>query len=333
MHKMIFAFLLFWAFPLWAAPPTYVSLKAGFAKFVKVAQESNDFETQLAAWQQNVEAQAPDIYAGLFHTGAPGSEQSWRARAQKWFPFLLEHSDAILAQFDKFDREGWPTVKALAARYPEVDFSDVRVMAIPSLVNFNGKVMPVNGHLAAVFGMDFLEVVKENPTLIPGADLFEDTAVLVAHEFTHALHMKVSQFGTDATSLSLLEPIWVEGMAEVHSQMLVAGTDLTTVLMERNLAKRCNSTQVQAWAADFLKDQLSAGTDEQMELVYRKWFLLSDWASLGVARAGYCLGYHVVLNSLRDHSFNELLHMDRLSALGLTQQALANMSQIKTGVF
>ena len=201
------------------------------------------------------------------------------------------------------------------------------MIAMPALMKFNGQVMSVQGHSVVGFGMDMLELIAENPTLIPGADLLNQTSVMVAHEFTHALHPKLSDFGTPGNiSDYLLESVWEEGLAEVHSQMLVPGTDLDHVFMERNLAALCTSPNVSNWAQQFLVD---AQATEQAQIVvnYTKWFLLAGWQTLGVGRAGYCLGYNVILSNLRIHSLSEILAMNRDEALQRTRTALQEFSQ------
>lgn len=249
-----------------------------------------------------------------------------RERAVKWFPFLFEHSGKILAQFDKFDQVGWPMVQRLADSYPDVDFGDVRVVVVPSLMSFNGRVDEVNGHSVAMFGVDFLELVDQNPKLIEGADLINDMAILVSHEFTHVLHDKVTDFDeSSGNSNVLFVPLWKEGMAQMHSQMLAPGTDLTTVLMERNLAGQCRSDQVASWAVQFLQDS-KVTSENELNSNYSKWFLMNSKV-LGVSRAGYCLGYHTVLAAMRDHSFNELLRMKATDAYVIIKRALEEIAK------
>lgn len=325
MLRCVAVVLFFWALPGFAAPPVYINLKSQFRKFVRDAQGA-DLETQIKFWQSDVESALPDVYGMLLaEVNGKTPDQVRHERGAKWFPFMLSHTDAILAQFDTFEKAGWPMAQRLADRYPDVDFSNMRVIAMPSFMMFNGQVAPVNGQPVAMFGMDFLELVAQDSKLIDGADLINDTSVLVAHEFTHALHAKVSEFGgSDDTRDSFFAPLWKEGLAQMHSQMLVPGTDLTTILMEHNLADRCTSAQVGPWATDFLKDS-HATTNEELEANYGKWFLMNDWKILGVPRAGYCLSYHTILEAMREHSFNELLTMKRADAYALIKKTLDAM--------
>jgi len=316
---------MLWTFPAVAAPPVYVNLKTQFQKFVAHAKDA-DLESQIKFWQEDIESALPDVYAKIFESSNKTPDQIRHERGAKWFPFMLANADAVLRQFDVFENTGWPMAQKLAERYPDVNFSDVRIIALPSLVMFNGRVDEVNGSPVAMFGMDFLEVVAQNPKLIEGADLIDNTAVLVAHEFTHALHAKLSEFGgPDNSRDSFFAPLWKEGLAQMHSQMLVSGTDLDTVLMERNLADRCLSAQVVSWAKEFLKDSESPN-EAELEAKYGKWFLMNDWRALGVARAGYCLGYHTVLEAMREHSFNELIVMNHADAYALIKKTLKSMS-------
>ena len=328
MIRIFFISLLVYTSSAFASPPVYVNLQEQFKLFIEKGQNA-DFETQLSLWKTEIETSIPDIYEDLLsHSSGKTTEEYRRERAAKWFPFIFANSDKILSQFEKFDLEGWPKIAKLVANYPQVDFSDVNVVAMPSLMMFNGQVRTVNGHLVAIFGMDFLQLVDKNPKLIEGVDLINNTAVLVTHEFTHVFHSKVSEFGdSHDASTAFLDPLWKEGLAQMHSQMLVPGTDVATVLMEKNLSVSCNSSHVTSWALDYLND--SKVTDEaEIESNYSKWFLMNDWKDLGVPRAGYCLGYYVILNAMQEHSFDELLLMKRKDAHVIIKKILMDIAAI-----
>ncbi len=309
-----------------ASAPVFVNLKQEFKSFVDQAQ-NKDFETQLQIWQSEVESALPQVYSELFSQNPDKTlEQNRREKAAQWFPFIFAHAEKILAQFDAFEKNGWPMAQRLASNYPNVDFSDVKVIAMPSLMSFNGQVRDRNGKIVALFGMDFLQLVEENPKLIEGVDLVNNTSVLVAHEFTHALFRKISDSKADDPSLGLWNALWSEGLAQMHSQMLVPGTDLTTVLMERNLAAQCKAPQVSGvWAAMFLQDAKDT-SDAGLAAGNAKWFLMRGWQNLGVPRAGYCLGYHVVLHAMRNHSLTELINMKPVEAFALAKKALQDMA-------
>ncbi len=318
--------ILFYVSPVLAAPPVYINLKSHFKSFVEKAHNA-DFDTQLKIWQVEVESALPQIYSELLSQLPDKTiEQNRREKAQKWFPFMFAHADKILAQFDNFTQAGWPMAQRLAARYPQVDFSNVKVISMPSLMMFNGQVRIIKGQTVAMFGMDFLQLVDENPKLIEGADLINDASILVAHEFTHVLYHRIVKFDeSEYSAYGLFGPLWNEGLAQMHSQMLVPGADLTTVLMERNLAAKCTRTQVAQWAAMYLEDSKVTSEDELMSY-YGKWFLMNNWKALGVPRAGYCLGYHTVLVAMREQSFNELLSLKPDEAYAVIKKALTEMA-------
>jgi predicted Zn-dependent protease DUF2268 len=298
---------LFWSMPLFASTPKLISLKKEFQTFARHAKDK-DFETQLKFWKSDIESEIPDIYSALMKSSGDDENKYREKLATKWFPFLLKNSDKITAQFEKFEVKSWPIALQLAQKYSDVEFSDVRIVALPSLMMFDGMTIKVNGNFVALYGMDFFAMEEQNPHIIPGADLVSNSTVVVAHEFTHVLHAKVSDIGDPDKMNSLLDPLWREGLAQIHSQMLVSGTDLVNILMDRGLASRCTSSQVEAWASQFVKD--SKVTSELWNK-YGKWFFTNQWQALGVPRAGYCLGYHIALKALEDHSFNELIHMNR----------------------
>ncbi len=329
MKRFFTILLLFSATSVFAAQPGYVNLKSQFEAFILKAK-NKDIETQLQIWQTEVESSLPDLYSELLSQNPDKTlEQNRRDKANKWFPFMFAHADKILAQFDAFHKNGWPMAQRLAANFPQVDFSDVTVIAMPSFMSFNGQVRTLDGKIVVLFGMDFLQLVEEDPKLIEGADLVNNTRILVAHEFTHALFGKISESSkADYSSLGLWAPLWSEGLAQIHSQMLVPGTDLTTVLMERNLALKCTAPQATAWAEMFLRDAAVA-SDGEMEAVYGKWFLMNDWKTLGVARAGYCLGYHTVLVAMRQYSFTQLINMQPSDVYLVVREALTEIATSK----
>lgn len=327
MNRLLAILILCCSLPVFATQPEYVNLKSQFKSFVEKAQ-GRDFEAQLEIWQMEVESALPEIYAKILSRNPNKTvEQSRRDRASKWFPFMFAHADRILAQFDSFDRDGWPLVQRLVKKYPQVDFSDVRVIAMPSFMSFNGQVLNLeDSKMVAMFGADFLELVEENSKLIEGADLINNTSVLVAHEFTHVLFGKILEsIKEDYSKFGLWADLWNEGLAQMHSQILVPGSDLTTVLMERNLAAKCTATQVSEWARLFIDDAAATSEAEQAAR-YGKWFLMNSWQTLGVARAGYCLGYHAVLIAMREHSFIDLLNMNPSEAYIVVKNAVAEIA-------
>ena len=152
--------------------------------------------------------------------------------------------------------------------------------------------------------------------------------VLMTHEFTHALHALSSpDFSKDdETASGVFEPLWEEGLAEVHSQMLVTGVDLPSVFMDQFLSSKCTSTNVKIWASSYLKDAKLPLL--QLKDKLNEWFSVSSMQNpMGVQRAGYCLGYNIVLSALQTHSFKELLKMNHLEAYNLIKKSLQDFSE------
>ena len=317
--------IIFFSLSAFANNPKFVNLKGPFQNFIQNAKNS-DFETQLKFWQSDIESVIPDVYSDLLPGDGISEDQHRRKLAAKWFPFIFQHSNAILSQFENFEKSSWPVTIDLANKNPNVDFSEVRVIALPSLMMFDGMVTTINGHPVALFGMDFFELVTQNPKVISGADLINNPPVIVAHEFTHVLHAKLSN---SFEVQSLFDPLWKEGLAQVSSQMLVPNTDLENVLMERNLASKCTSSQVVTWAGLYLVDSKTV-SEEDLWDKYGKWFFINRWQILGVPKAGYCLGYYVVLKALEDHSFDDLMKMNRNEYSNLVKKKLDEISSLRT---
>jgi len=313
----------------WAQGPKFTSLSANFNQFVKEGAGA-DFETQLMSWQSNIESKFPQVYLQVFADGnVTQLEAKRRAAAKLAFPFIFSHVQEIQEQFRIFDQDGRAVVESLTKKYPEADLSDVQVIGLPSLDNFNGKVITVDGHPYVLFGMDMIAHIIAQPDFMPGAILLNKTAVIVAHEFSHALHAKLSDFSTDDTTQTpLLGPLWQEGLAQVNSQMLVPGTSLDYVYMEKVLAEKCTPDHLKNWAKIYQED-MKLNTEDTVVAAYAKWFLMrpTALAAFGVYRAGYCLGYNVILLGLRQHTMSEILKMSRLEAYQFEQKALVEMSQ------
>jgi hypothetical protein len=318
MLKLIIVVVL-WSSQVFAAPQ-FVSLKQSFQIFIQNA-ENTDIDTQVTLWKSNVESTLPDVYSELLKSSGMNPDQYRKKLASKWFPFIFQHSKEILLQFEAFEKESWPVVSRLAQRFPQTDFSDIRVVALPSLMMFDGMVIGVNGRLVALFGMDFFEMVKINPQVIPGANIVSNPPVVVAHEFTHILHAKISDFSNVGGIDILFEPLWREGLAQINSQILIPGTDLLNVLLDRNLASKCTSLNVALWAKEFIQDSQTTSENDLWEK-YGKWFFTNQWQTLGVPRAGYCLGYHVVLSALTEYSLNDLIRMSRSKVYPLVKKHL-----------
>lgn len=322
MLKLV-AVILFWNLQVFAGAPQLISLKHSFQNFIQNADKT-DIEKQVVFWKSDIEATLPDVYSELLKNSELNPDQYRKKLATKWFPFLFQHSEEILAQFEAFEKMSWPVAVRLTQQFPQIDFYDVRIIALPSLMMFDGMVIDVNGHHVALFGMDFFEMVSRNPKVIPGADLVNNPPVILAHELTHVLHAKISDFSNMGEIDSLLEPLWREGLALVHSQMLVPGTDLVNVLMDRNLALQCKSSNMVLWATEFAKDNQTANQNDLLEK-YGKWFFTNRSPELGVPRAGYCLGYHLVLGALTEYSFNDLIKMNRFEAYTLIKKNLEKL--------
>lgn len=306
--------------------PQFQSLANSFRKFI--AESSGlSIDDQIKAWVNNVESQAPEAYLHIIANGDKDKlESERRVLATKWFPILFTNSSEIQKQFDFFEAKGKPVIETLARSYPEANLNSVIVMALPSLNKFNGKVATIDGRIYVLFGMDMIALINSKPDLKSGAVLVNDLPVLMSHEFTHALHYLLSDFGSsDLSVTSFWGPLWDEGLAQVNSQLLNPGADLPSVFMEKILASKCTPENIKTWAKAYIDD--SKSDEQHIESVYNKWFMMSaGLEEFGTYRAGYCLGYNVVLNALRSYSMKEVIKMSRADAYRLSQEALSSFA-------
>jgi len=171
-----------------------------------------------------------------------------------------------------------------------------------------------------MFGTDMIARINAEPDFIPGSSFINDLPVLVAHEFAHSIHTYENEDG------DLLDPLWREGMAQVVSQVFVPGSPYDSVFMDRLLADKCGRPHIRTWAEKFLADVELGGTEDEQEQMYKKWFGLIGFEQLGANRAGYCLGYHVVLAAFDKHSVEQLMAMGRLDAEPLMRRTLTLMT-------
>lgn len=307
-----------------AAAPTFINLKTNFQEFITEAKDK-DINEQISIWQAKIESPVQELYNDLYSSYGDDIAQVRKTRATKWFPFIFENSNSILDRFIAFETTSWPLVQKLAQRFPEVDFQDVNVVSLPNLIMFDGMVMHSGGKSNAMFGLDFMDLVVKNPLIIPGSELVNNLPVIVTHEFTHILHSKISDFSLQGEAKSILEPMWKEGLAVYYSQILNPGSNLENILMEKNLAKNCTAENIKNWAKEFVTDSKVLDESEQWNN-YGKWFFATQGQKLGTARAGYCLGYHVVIVATQSHSVDELLKLNKKEAIALAERILESMS-------
>jgi uncharacterized protein YjaZ len=306
--------------------PEYRSLSDGFRRFIADATNLS-LDEQINVWIKDVESLAPEVYLHII----AGDDQTKlaserRILAQKWFPLLFANAAEIQKQFDLFETQGKPIINELAASYPEANLSTVTVMDIPSLNKFNGQVTSIHGHIYVMFGMDMIALINQKPDLKAGALLVNNMPVLMSHEFTHAIHYILSDFGSgDPSTASFWGPLWDEGLAQVNSQLLNPGLDLTNIFMEKVLTTKCTPENIQAWAKSYIED--SKGNEQQVETAYWTWFTLSSGLTEhGTYRAGYCLGYNVILTALRTYSMKEIIKMSRADAYRIGQETLVKFA-------
>jgi hypothetical protein len=310
-----------------AQSPKFISLSAAFHQFV-IESQNADLDKQIDSWKRNVEVQIPEVYLRIIAQDDPAQlDVKRREQAAKTFPFLLAHADQIESQFKIYETDGHAVIDALVAAYPQADMTQTTVIGLPSLNHFNGQVTIIHGKIYALFGMDMIEHIVEDPTFVNGAYLLNDMKVLMAHEFTHALNFVLSDLGQDDNTLAaFFGPLWTEGLAQVNAQMLNPATPLEMVYMEKYLAAACTPQNVGKWSAQYLQD--SKGDMDALKAAYVKWINLnpSGLQANGVYRAGYCLGYNVILAALRQYSMAQILSLPRASAYTFVQQTLTEFA-------
>ena len=304
-----------------------MSLKTQFTDFIAEA-EGKPFDIQVQSWINLIESQEPEIFYDIYGVDANSTEldSKRKERLSKHLPRLFSMKNEITSEFNRFEKEALPVLEKLVDANSDADLSNVVVFAIPSLMRFNGQVSRLNRNgnsvMAVKFGLDMISFINKNPTsIVKGLELVNDLPVLVTHEFTHALHNILSGFAQMPSEEfnTLLYPLWQEGIAQYNSLILVPGTRYENMFMEKKLAENCTNDNVKKWTKEFLEDIKQ--TDEQSRnLAYGKWFKMNP--SLDIPRAGYCLGYHVVLAALQNHTFDDLLRLPPVEIRKLSNKLL-----------
>jgi len=280
------------------------SLKSEFRDFVNGGQNL-EFDQRLDLWKSVVEVSELRVYWHILGRNEGAQDAVRRQKAEQHFQYMFDHSQEILDNFEIFESQVPRMLQDLTGVLPAPEGREIRVLALPSFISFNGQVTTIDGVVYVMFGMDMIAKIAGDPTFIPGSHLLNDIPVLVAHEFGHAIHTYENEDG------DLLDPLWKEGLAQVVSQVFVPGSAYESILMDRNLAERCTRTQVIEWAQNFLIDLDMQLTDEEQDKKVGKWFLFGGLDSLGANRAGYCLGYHGVTSLLDRYSVRELMQLER----------------------
>ncbi len=293
----------------------YHSLKQGFVEFINLA-EGKDEQTQQDLWLTHLESKATDVYEQVIFqkNDLPNWEKLREENLKRNLPHLFRLKEDILDQFDIFEEQVPPLLNEFVAQNPDIDFDTVEVYAMPSLMGFNGRVDKTmkdgKRTIVVMFGMDFIAQILLTPELIPGSYILNDLPALVAHEFTHALHVLASNIEelNEAVPRTLLKFIYMEGIASYMSEVMVAGTSFEFVMMDKYLAENCNEENIPKWSQLFLEDIKLTG-DVNLPKLYRKWFGAGK-TTLPIPRIGYCLGYQVLDLLVLDYSTKELIRMD-----------------------
>lgn len=247
--------------------------------------DSLDEGQRLRNWE-HFESKYQDIYDDVvYQKQTAGWEERQIKKRQKFFQSLPGIRTDMLELFQNTNiSEAELRFKELFSDLP----GDIPVVLMPSIFSFNGKVTYVSQfkQSALLIGIDFVAQRKDN------------IHVLFSHEFFHAYHQrKIPEGSTGAT---MATPLWKEGFATYVSGALNPEQTDEVLLMDKDLAAKCNQSEFVAEIAN----QYLAVLETDGEATYADWFLMSGPTQ--PTRRGYCLGLHVVREIAKTNSILDM---------------------------
>jgi uncharacterized protein YjaZ len=179
--------------------------------------------------------------------------------------------------------------------YPDFE-CNFPIYMIDSLGRLDGAGRMVRGHPALVIGIDTIAQYSK-PERIP---------ILIAHELFHRYHYQAAGFSDDLNDRQpIWRTLWAEGLATYMSEQFNRQSQLSDVLLSRDLAER----------APPLIGQLAMGLQNNgapNPRLFAEYFRANSAAARTERippRSGYYVGYRVAMLAAQHHNMSELAHL------------------------
>ncbi|MBI3555009.1 MAG: hypothetical protein HY074_01945 [Deltaproteobacteria bacterium] len=267
--------------------PNVFNAKDAFVDFWQVASQAS-FERQVELWDDRVETKYHRFYDSAVYQKQrnPQWEQQKQAKLRRFFAGLPRLYEGMLAEFSRFDGLLAAQLAKFKTTFPDASFKGLDVFAAPSLLSFSSHgdtyLDEPKSELLG-FGMDRIYRDKD------------DTDVLYPHELFHAYHSRAMGLSVEniENQGSLLDLLWLEGVAVYVSGMFNPGKSDAALLMDSGLAKTC-APKLPELARRFLKIATTSMATAQENGIYGKWFGNPPSVDKHIPKgAGFCLGLAV----------------------------------------
>jgi hypothetical protein len=234
-------------------------------------------------------------------------------QVRRWLPGFSALAAGVKKLSDRLPSAYAEHEKAFLKALPDYRPEKAQVHFTVSLLRFDGKMTVFEGRPTLLFGLDMIAVFH-------GVDA--NLKLLFDHESFHLYHRQVGPWqGQPTQRLSVLEALWLEGLATYASEQMNPGALLGVLLNDKALAA-ASDEQVKTAASEILPLLGSRKAED-----YHRYF---KFAAAGVKTSR--LGYRVGLEVARRIGTNmPLAQMARLGGPELEERVSAALKAMLAG--
>lgn len=296
-----------------------------FASNVQVINTGNDFNLFLDASHKNPEqiSRAWDEFEEkyqllyddfVFKKDDPEWEGKRTQYLDGFFGELSTLQDGMNEIFAHAEDIAEKQALLFKKRFPDLK-ENTPVVFMPSVLSFNGKggmIRPLN-KMGVLIGVDGVVLLQN------------DIDVLFSHEFFHVYQF--DKLDENKIWLTMASPLWFEGFASFVSGMINPEKTDAVILMDEELAKKCNNpAYYKSWARDFLTFiDTPYQNNPEADSLKKEWFQMNG--KYQPPRRGYCLGLLVLRDLVKNHSIEEMLLWNESQFAPAVKSVLKNIAQ------
>jgi len=280
-----------------------ILVSISIARASVITNTGSDFKASTKNWSslsdiekiknwEEFEGKYQTIYdSRIYHKELSGWEVRQKKKRDFFFTQLPKIQNGMINLFDNAAFIVQEREKAFKQYFTDLK-DDIPVIILPSLFSFNGQVasVPNSEKYGLYIGVDFVTYRNDNLN------------VLFSHEFFHAYHH--DKLGDKSNGQTMATPLWKEGFATYVSGLLNPDQSDEVLLMDKDLAAKCNDNQyISELARLYLPIVKTDG-----ETTYGDWFLMSGQNP--IKRRGYCLGLKVIREIVKKNTVLDMTTWD-----------------------
>lgn len=291
------------AAPQPAPPYRLIDLSGDFVRFFDATQGQSDAD-RVAAFYRDVSPRFPEFYdAGRFDEG----RQDQRIlRSIRQFPDIRVR---YLTASTQFASAIAPAYASFSRAFPDMPpIGDVYLLH--SLGEMDGGTRELRGRVDFIFGADVMARVHAG---------FASEQPFFHHELFHRYHERF---------FSACDPVWCglweEGLAVYVAAQLNAGASDDELLLSSPEPIRATVDADRTLAVCIVKSRLDSTEPDDVSQLFEG----QAHPDRLPPRFGYYVGYLAMQEAARDHSLQELAHMDRAQARPVIDAALTALAPV-----